>query len=68
MVQGLVFDLTTPNAELRMGTCTFLGKVMDKELVLIACCHHVFEVMLSDMFSIDLGATDGLEMGLFKHF
>jgi hypothetical protein len=51
-----------------MGACTLLEKALDKELVWIACRHHVFEVMLSSVFSVTVGATGGPEAGLFKRF
>ena len=45
-----------------------LEKALDKELVWIACRHHVFEVMLSDVFSAILGPTSGPDIGLLKRF
>ena len=67
-VQGLVFDTTASNTGLKMGACTLLENAMDKELVWISCRHHVFEVMLSSVFSAALGTTSGPEIGLFKRF
>jgi hypothetical protein len=67
-VQGLVFDMIACNTGLKMGACTLLEKALDKELVWIACRHHTFEVMLSSVFSVTLGATGGPEAGLFKRF
>ena len=35
-----------------MGACTLMERALDTDLVWIACRHHVFEVMLSDVFSV----------------
>ena len=48
MVQGLVFDTTASNNGLKMCACTLIEKALERELVWIACRHHVFEVMLAD--------------------
>ena len=50
-----------------MGACTLIEE-LDRELVWIACRHHVLEVMLSDVFSAVMGASSGPDVGLFKRF
>jgi hypothetical protein len=62
MMQGLVFDANAANAGLKVGALALLEKTMDKELVWIACLHHVFEVMLSNVFTVILGQTSGPEI------
>ena len=68
MVRGLVFDTTASNTGLRIGACTLIDKALNTELVWLACRHHVFEVMLSDVFSATLGPTRGPDIALFKRF
>ena len=67
MVRGLVFDTTAANTGLNAGACTLI-EALDRKLIWLACRHHVYEVLLSDVFSAALGATDGPEIGLFKRF
>jgi hypothetical protein len=68
LVGGLVFDTTASNTGLQMGACTLIEKALKKDLVWIACRHHVFEVMLTAVSTVALGATSGPEVGVFKRF
>ena len=70
-VQGLVFDTTASNTGLKIDACILLEKALWKELVWIARRHHVFEVILSAVFSAALGTASGVsgpEVPLFKRF
>ena len=49
-----------------MGACTLIEKALEKELVWIACHHHVFEVMLTSVSSVGLGLTCEPQVGVFK--
>jgi len=49
---GLVLDTASSNTRLNMGACTLIERALGTDLVWIACRHHVFEVMLSDVFSV----------------
>lgn len=52
-----------------MSTCTLLEQALGRELVWIACHHHVFELVLSGVFKVTImGRTSGPEIGLFKRF
>ena len=65
-VQGLVFDTTSSNTGLHLGTCTLIEKALKRELIWIACRHHVFEVMLFNVFSATVAPTSGPD--IFKRF
>jgi hypothetical protein len=67
-VQGLVFDTTASNTGLHRGACTLLEKALGTNLVWIACRHHIYEVVLSDVFSTAFGSSSGPEVGLFIRF
>ena len=56
-VQGLVFDTTSSNTGIHLGACTLIEKTLKHELIWIACRHHIFEVMLSDVFSATVATT-----------
>jgi len=66
-IQGLVYD-TTSNTGIHRGACVHTGEALDRELVNIACCHHVMEVILSRVFTTLFGASGGPEVALFKRF
>lgn len=67
-IQGLVFDTTASNTGWKMGACTLIEKALGREVVWIACRHHIFEVVLSKVFLTTLGQPGGPEMGLFQRF
>jgi len=67
-VPGLVFDTQSSNTGLNMGACTLIERALGTDLVWIACRHHVFEVMLSDVFSVAFRTSSGLDDALFKRF
>lgn len=69
LIEGMVFDTTASNTGLKKGACALLEKDLGKELVWIACRHHMFEVVLSDVFSVTVGPSGGgPEIELFKRF
>jgi len=63
-----VFDTTSYNTGLNMGACTLIERALGTDLVWIACRHHVFEVMLSDVFSVAFRTSSGPDVALFKRF
>ena len=67
-VRGLVFDTTSSNTGIHSGACTLLERNLNLNLVWIGCRHHVFEVMLSSVFTAAFGASGGPEVGIFKRF
>ena len=64
-VQGLVFETTSSNTGLHLGTCTLIEKALKRELIWIACRHHVFEVMLSDEFSATVAPASRHDIDIF---
>jgi hypothetical protein len=67
-VQGLVFDTTSSNTGIHLGASTLIEKALKRELIWIACRHHIFEVMLADVFSATVATTSGPTIGVFKRF
>jgi len=45
-----------------------MERALDTDLVWIACRHHVFEVMLSDVFSVAFRTSSVPDVTLFKRF
>ena len=67
-VQGLVFDTTASNTGLHKGTCIKIEKAFGRQLIWIACRHHIMEVVLSDVFSCVFGPTASPHTSIFKRF
>jgi hypothetical protein len=55
---------------LSLSACSLIENSLapDKELVFIACRHHVFEVMLSSVFKEVFRPSERPDMNLFKRF
>ncbi|GBP33318.1 hypothetical protein EVAR_30906_1 [Eumeta japonica] len=49
-VQIMWCDTTASNAGRFNRACTFLGRTFEKELLLFACRHHVYELVLKTVF------------------
>ncbi|KAG0721942.1 hypothetical protein GWK47_045420 [Chionoecetes opilio] len=47
-VQGLVFDTTASNTGLYEGACVKIQEGLGRELIWVACRHHVLEVVIWD--------------------
>ena len=67
-VHGLVFDTTASNTGIHMGACVIIEKALGRELVNIACRHHIMEVILGSAFTAVFGEKGGPKVGLFKRF
>lgn len=67
-IQGLVFDTTASNTGLHRGACTLIEEGLGRELVWIACRHHIYEISLSSVFREVFGSTEGPETAIFKRF
>ena len=67
-VIGLCFDTTAANTGQYNGACTLLEERMGRNMLWLACRHHMFEVLLSDGFSVCFGPSSGLEILIFRRF
>ena len=67
-VRGLVFDTTASNTGINTGACTLIEKALGRELVWVACRHHIMEVVLSTVFKAVMGDTTGPCVEVFKRF
>ena len=50
------------------GAFTLIQQKLERDLVFLARCHHVMELLIWDVFNICLGSTSGSEVLLFKRF
>ena len=67
-VEAMSFDTTSGNTGQWNGACTNLEKKVGRELLWLACRHHVLEIILAKVFEICLGPSCSPEIPLFKRF
>ncbi|ESN93949.1 hypothetical protein HELRODRAFT_180358 [Helobdella robusta] len=63
-----LLKVTASNTGKLKGVCTLLEKAMGRNLLWMACRHHMFEVLLADVFNVCLGPFTGPEILFFKRF
>ena len=65
-VTSVWLDTTECNTGTKGGVCMLLGEKIDRELLNLACCHHLSEIMLEKVFSLyDMPNSPNME--LFGH-
>lgn len=67
-IAGMSFDTTAANTGHLNGACVLLEQKLGKELLWLACRHHVLEVLCSDIFKKVFGPTSGPNVILFRRF
>ena len=65
---GACFDTTASNTGQYTGACVLPENLLERPLLWLACRHHIFEVLLSDVFTTCMGPSSGPDILLFKHF
>ena len=68
LVIGMRFDTTAANTGQKNGACTLLERAIGRDLLWMACRHHMSEILLSDSFRVCLGPSTGPEILIFKRF
>ncbi|KAG0700150.1 hypothetical protein GWK47_025682 [Chionoecetes opilio] len=63
---GMAFDTTAANTVMVQGACIRIKRALEKPLVLLACRHHILEVVLKDVFEACMGPSSGPNIALFK--
>lgn len=67
-VIGMCFDTTAANTGKFTGACKLLEELLGRNLLWLACRHHMLEVLLSDAFNVCFGPSSGPEIKIFKRF
>lgn len=66
-IKGLCVDTTASNTGRNGGVCVLLEREIGRELLNLACRHHISEIMLEKVFSLyDVSKSPNME--LFGHF
>ena len=67
-VMGLCFDTTSFNAGRKSGACILLEHLLGRDLLYLACRHHILELVAGSAFTEMMGASSAPEILLFKRF
>lgn len=67
-IQALGCDTASTNTGYLNGTCVHLQQLLGKNCLLLACRHHVYELVLKAVFDEMLGPTSGPDTPIFKRF
>lgn len=67
-VRAMVFDTTASNTGSINGACILLERQLGRDLLYLACRHHVFELLLKTAFETSMGCTSGPDVLIFKRF
>src|SRR6218665_2909630 len=67
-VKAMCFDTTSSNTGHRAGDCILLEQKLKRDLLYLACRHHIMELILAAAFKAVMGVTSGPTVPLFKRF
>ena len=62
------FDTTSSNTGMQEGACFHLDKLLNRKLISLGCRHHIYEIILKNVFDKKHGATSGPETLIFNRF
>ena len=65
-IVAMGFDTTASNTGVHRGACTFLQLQLQRQLLWLACRHHIAELILRSAFDSLFGDITGPEVVLFK--
>lgn len=65
--QAFVFDTTAANSGRLNGACILLEQKLSREILFLACRHHIYEIMLASAFEeAKLTTQSGPDIPIFK--
>jgi hypothetical protein len=67
-VQAMSFDTTASNTGRKGGACVLLEQKLEKELINLACRHHIHELIVAKVFDTLMGPSSGPSIKLFQRF
>lgn len=70
-VVALCFDTTASNTGRHSGACILIERALEKDLLYMACRHHMMELVIGAAFEKTVGtvtASTGPDILLFKRF
>lgn len=67
-IVAMSFDTTAANTGRHIGACAILEHKFGRDLLKLACRHHVYELMLKEAFTTKFGATSKPTVAPFDRF
>jgi hypothetical protein len=67
-VGALCFDTTASNTGKKVGACVLLEKKLQRNVLHLACRHHIIELLMGSAFEQTVGGSSGPAIQLFKRF
>lgn len=67
-VRAFSFDTTSVNTGHLNGVCVLLEKKIGREVLWLACRHHIMELILAKVFKLCFGPSNSPEIPIFKRF
>jgi hypothetical protein len=67
-ISTMCFDTTASNSGRRNGACVLLEQKLNKDMLHLACRHHIFEIVLASVFERSMGQSSGPDVAIFKRF
>jgi len=64
----MCFDTSSSNTGRLAGACVLLEQTLGKELLSLACRHHIMEFIIGAVFQVCMGSSFSPEVPLFKRF
>jgi len=68
LIRALCFDTTSTNTGHINGACPLLEAKLGRNLLYLACRHHILELVLACVFTTSMGPTSGPDVQIFKRF
>ena len=65
---GMSFDTTASNTGAKNGACVLLEKHIGRNLLYLACRHHVHELIIGGVFTVLFSPSSGPNIQLFQRF
>ena len=65
---GISFDTNVSNTGYKSGACVMLEKSLERNLLYLACRHHIYELIIGEVFNVLLGPSTGPNISLFERF
>ncbi len=67
-IKFMCFDTTASNTGLQAGACVLLEKKLGRDLISLACRHHIMELIVAKVFDSLMGPSSGPNIKLFQRF
>jgi len=67
-IKAMSFDTTPVNTGRYNGACVLLEQKLQKDMLWLACRHHVLEIVLEALVMQSIGTSKSPEIAIFKRF